>query len=59
MYIPLAPQLLEILSKKDLMKTSNQSGTSPIDFSTTLKLSKTVLGARIYQDGAFQETLKT
>lgn len=42
-YIPLSPFYLDILSKRDLYKTSNRGGDQPIEWETMIKVQKQVL----------------
>ncbi|EKX36874.1 hypothetical protein GUITHDRAFT_78618, partial [Guillardia theta CCMP2712] len=58
-YIPLSPHILDIFTKRDLHNTSVKAGSHPHDFQVGIKVSKTVLSTRLYQEAAFEETLKT
>ncbi|KAF6234973.1 hypothetical protein HO173_006903 [Letharia columbiana] len=54
-YIPLAPALLEVLSSPDLSKPPKPSTLPPLDFSVALRVPKSYLRTRIYQDGLGQQ----
>jgi hypothetical protein len=41
-WIPLAPFYLDILTRKELYKTSNKGGDQPFEWDTTIKVSKQV-----------------
>ena len=54
-YIPLAPALLEVLSSPDLSKPPKPTTLPPLDFSVALRVPKSYLRTRIYQDGLGQQ----
>ena len=43
-FIPLSPFYLDILSKRDLYKTSNKGGDEPIQWDVLIKVTKQVRG---------------
>ncbi|KAL8709670.1 MAG: hypothetical protein Q9220_005610 [cf. Caloplaca sp. 1 TL-2023] len=50
-YIPLAPSLLEVLQSNEMTEAPKPSTMKALDFGTALRVPKTYVHTRIYQDG--------
>lgn len=56
LYINASSYLLEILSSSDMYKRPKPSMEKSLDLKTNLKVSKTAIASKIYQDSIFDET---
>ncbi|GAB7364653.1 hypothetical protein MBLNU230_g5456t1 [Neophaeotheca triangularis] len=57
-YIPLAPALYEVLNSAEMRRAPKASTLKPLDFTTTIRASKTYLRTRVYQDGVGEQLLE-
>ncbi|KAI4184429.1 MAG: hypothetical protein L6R41_004742 [Letrouitia leprolyta] len=57
-YIPLAPSLLEVLQSAEMMKPPKPSTLKAMDFTTALRIPKTYLRTRTYQDGLGEQLVE-
>ncbi|KAL8999326.1 MAG: hypothetical protein Q9188_005904 [Gyalolechia gomerana] len=57
-YIPLAPSLLEVLQSAEMTKPPKPSTLKALDFTTALRVPKTYLRTRIYQDGLGEQLVE-
>eukprot|EP01102_Stenamoeba_stenopodia_P006896 TRINITY_DN1928_c0_g1_i1.p1 TRINITY_DN1928_c0_g1~~TRINITY_DN1928_c0_g1_i1.p1 ORF type:complete len:275 (-),score=119.81 TRINITY_DN1928_c0_g1_i1:52-876(-) len=58
--VPIAPYLLDVLDCSDLQRKPKQASTKikPIQFDSALKISKQVLGTRVFQDGVISQLME-
>ncbi|KAI9677223.1 MAG: Nucleolar Complex 2 protein [Trizodia sp. TS-e1964] len=54
-YIPLVPSLLEVLSLAEMRKPPKPSTLKPLDFATSIRVPKSYLRTRVYQDGVGEQ----
>jgi nucleolar complex protein 2 len=57
-YIPLAPTLYEVLTSRELKRPAKPSTLKPMDFATSIRASKSLLGTRIYQDAVGEHVVE-
>ncbi|KAL8936296.1 MAG: hypothetical protein Q9216_005003 [Gyalolechia sp. 2 TL-2023] len=57
-YIPLAPSLLEVLQSAEMTKAPKPSTLKALDFTTILRVPKTHLRTRTYQDGLGEQLVE-
>ncbi|KAI4168176.1 MAG: hypothetical protein LQ343_006615 [Gyalolechia ehrenbergii] len=57
-YIPLAPSLLEVLQSAEMTKPPKPSTLKALDFTTALRVPKTYLRTRTYQDGLGEQLVE-
>ncbi|KAF2273470.1 ribosome assembly protein-like protein Noc2 [Westerdykella ornata] len=57
-YIPLAPALIEVLNSAEMKKPPKPSTLKALDFTTSIRASKTYLRTRTYQDGVGEEMVE-
>lgn len=54
-YIPLAAPLYEVLNSAEMRKAPKASTLKPVDFATSIRVSKSYLKTRTYQDGVGEQ----
>ncbi|KAF2182514.1 ribosome assembly protein-like protein Noc2 [Zopfia rhizophila CBS 207.26] len=54
-YIPLAPALIEVLSSAEMKKPAKPSTLKALEFTTSIRASKSYLRTRVYQDGVGEQ----
>jgi len=54
-YIPLATPLYEVLTSAEMRKAPKPSTLKPIDFDTSIRVTKSHLRTRVYQDGVGEQ----
>jgi nucleolar complex protein 2 len=54
-YIPLSSALLEVLNLAEMKKPPKPTTLKPLDFSTSIRASKSYLRTRVYQDGVGEQ----
>lgn len=57
-YIPLAPLIFEVLSSGEIKKKPKPATLKPLDFSVTIRVPKSYLRTRIYQDGLAEQVVE-
>ncbi|KAL8733018.1 MAG: hypothetical protein Q9166_002416 [cf. Caloplaca sp. 2 TL-2023] len=57
-YIPLAPSLLEVFQSPEMTKPPKPSTLKSLDFTTVLRVPKSYLGTRTYQDGLGEQLVE-
>ena len=57
-YIPLAAAIYEVLTTAEMTKPPKPSTLKPLDFSSAIKVPKSYLRTRIYQDGVGEEVVE-
>jgi nucleolar complex protein 2 len=50
-YIPVAPMLYEVLTSAEMKKSPKPTTGKALDFSVSIRVSKSILRTRVYQDG--------
>jgi nucleolar complex protein 2 len=57
-YIPLAPALLEVLNSPECRKPPKPASLKPVDWDTSIRVSKTYLKTRVWQDGLGEQVIE-
>ncbi|KAF2100304.1 Noc2-domain-containing protein [Rhizodiscina lignyota] len=57
-YIPLAPALLEVLSSPECKKAPKPASLRPVEWDTSIRISKTYLRTRVWQDGLGEQAVE-
>jgi nucleolar complex protein 2 len=57
-YIPLAPPLYEVLTSREMKRAPKPTTLKALDFSTSIRAGKSLLGTRVYQDGVGEQVVE-
>jgi nucleolar complex protein 2 len=57
-YIPLASTLYEVLTSREMKKPPKPTTVKSLDFSTSIRAGKSLLGTRVYQDGVGEQVVE-